>query len=90
MRVALGPRKDGRLRGEITMEKAWTTADLRAGSGPVGLGLPAALHASASRARTRPDYLVCASPSASGDELRGRVLRDRANGLPRLVAAWRP
>jgi len=33
-----------------------------------------------------PDYLVCASPSGSGDELRGRVLRDRANGPPRLVS----
>ena len=27
-----GARNDGRLRGEITMEKAWTTADLRAGA----------------------------------------------------------
>jgi hypothetical protein len=36
VRVALGPRKDGRLRGEITMEKAWTTADLRSSSGPAG------------------------------------------------------
>ena len=34
VRVALGPRNDGKLRGEITMEKAWTTADLREGGGP--------------------------------------------------------
>src|SRR3954465_13318801 len=55
VRVALGPRKDGRLRGEITMEKAWTTADRHAASAPAGsgrprpprprrLGLPAAVH----------------------------------------------
>ena len=84
VRVALGPRKDGRLRGEITMEKAWTTADLRAGSGPAG-SVCLQLYTKRVPGEDPPDYLVCASPSASGDELRGRVLRDRANGLPRLV-----
>ena len=83
VRVALGPRKDGRLRGEITMEKAWTTADLRAGSGPAG-SVCLQLYTKRVPGEDPPDYLVCASPSASGDELRGRVLRDRANGLPRL------
>ena len=81
VRVALGPRKDGRLRGEITMEKAWTTADLRAGSGPAG-SVCLQLYTKRVPGEDPPDYLVCASPSASGDELRGRVLRDRANGRP--------
>ena len=85
VRVALGPRKDGRLRGEITMEKAWTTADLRAGSGPAG-SVCLQLYTKRVPGEDPPDYLVCASPSANGDELRGRVLRDRANGVPRLVS----
>ena len=29
VRVAMARADDGRLRGEVTMEKAWTTADLR-------------------------------------------------------------
>jgi hypothetical protein len=85
VRVALGPRKDGRLRGEITMEKAWTTADLRASAGPAG-SVCLQLYTKRVPGEDPPDYLVCASPSASGDELRGRVLRDRANGPPRLVS----
>ena len=84
VRVALGPRKDGRLRGEITMEKAWTTADLRASAGPAG-SVCLQLYTKRVPGEDPPDYLVCASPSASGDELRGRVLRDRANGPPRLA-----
>ncbi len=85
VRVALGPRTDGRLRGEITMEKAWTTADLRSSAGPAG-SVCLQLYTKRVPGEDPPDYLVCASPSASGDELRGRVLRDRANGLPRLVS----
>ena len=84
VRVALGPRENGRLRGELTMEKAWTTATLREGGGPSGsiclqlwtLRLPGS---------EPPDYLVCATPAPTGEELRGRVLRDRSNGLPRQV-----
>ena len=32
-----------------------------------------------------PEYLVCATPPATGDALTGRVLRNRANGLPRTI-----
>jgi hypothetical protein len=86
VRVALGPRADGRLRGEVTMEKAWTTADLRAGSGPSG-SICLQLYSKRVPGEDPPDFLVCASPAAEGDELRGRVLRDRSNGLPRPVGA---
>ncbi len=86
VRVALGPRADGRLRGELTMEKAWTTADLRTGSGAPG-SICLQLYTQRVPGEDPPDFLVCASPAASGDDLRGRVLRDRANGLPRQVGA---
>ena len=68
------------------MEKAWTTADLRAGAGPSG-SICLQLYTTRVPGEDPPDYLVCASPAASGEELRGRVLRDRSNGLPRQVGA---
>ena len=86
VRVALGPRNDGQLRGEITMEKAWTTADLREGGGQSG-SICLQLWTARVPGDAPPDYLVCATPAPEGDELRGRVLRDRSNGLPRQVAA---
>jgi hypothetical protein len=86
VRVALGPRADGRLRGELTMEKAWTTADLRSSAGPAG-SICLQLYTKGVPGEDPPDFLVCASPEASGENLRGRVLRDRANGLPRQVGA---
>jgi hypothetical protein len=86
VRVALGPRADGQLRGELTMEKAWTTADLRAGGGPSG-SICLQLWTARVRGDEPPDYLVCATPAPTGEELRGRVLRDRSNGLPRQVGA---
>jgi hypothetical protein len=86
VRVALGRGTDGRLRGEVTMEKAWTTADLREGPGPSG-SVCLQLYVERTPGADPPDYLVCATPGPEGDELRGRVLRDRANGLPRQVGA---
>jgi len=86
VRVALGPRNDGRLRGEVTMEKAWTTADLRTGSGAPG-SICLQLYTKRVPGEDPPDFLVCASPAPGSDELRGRVLRDRSNGLPRQVGA---
>jgi len=86
VRVALGTRADGKLRGEITMEKGWTTADLREGPGPSG-SVCLQLWTRRVPGEDPPDYLVCATPAPDGDELRGRVLRDRSNGLPRQVGA---
>src|SRR3954467_12063350 len=65
VRVALGPRNDGRLRGEGTMEKAGTTDDPPAGSGPAG-SVCLQLYARRVPGEGPPDYLVCASPAATG------------------------
>ena len=86
VRVALGRTTDGRLRGEVTMEDGWSTADLRAARGPSG-SICLKLYVKREPGEEPPDWLVCATPAAAGDELRGRVLRDRSNGLPRQVAA---
>jgi hypothetical protein len=83
-RVALGRVADGKARAEITLAKAWGTADLRTASGPSG-SLCVRLFVKRDTAGEPPDYLVCVTPTKDGDELVGRVLRDRANGLPRAV-----
>jgi hypothetical protein len=83
-RVALGRVSGGKLRAEITLAKAWGPADLRAASGPSG-SLCVRLFVKRDPASEPPDHLVCATPAKDGDELVGRVLRDRANGLPRAV-----
>ena len=85
VRVAMARGTDGRLRGEVTMEKGWTTADLRSAAGPSG-SVCLTLHTARTPGAEPPDWLVCATPPKEGDTLRGRVLRDRANGLPRQVA----
>jgi hypothetical protein len=84
VRVALGPTGEGRLRAEITTAQPWDTEDLRAASGAGSVCLR--LFTRRSPDAEPPDYLVCATPAATGDGLVGRVLRDRANGLPRTVA----
>jgi hypothetical protein len=86
VRVALGRGSDGRLRGEVTMEDGWSTGDLRAGKGPSG-SICLQLYVKREPGEEPPDWLVCATPAPTGDVLRGRVLRDRANGLPRQVGA---
>jgi hypothetical protein len=86
VRVAMSRGVDGRLRGEVTMEKAWTTSDLRSASGPSG-SICLTLYTKRTPGSDPADWLVCATPRKDGDQLRGRVLRDRANGLPRPVGA---
>ena len=77
VRVALGRTSDGKLRAEITMAGRWQTEDLRPG-GSVCLRL----HIRRAVDAQAPDRLVCATPAEEGPALVGRVLRDRANGLP--------
>jgi hypothetical protein len=86
VRVAMARGTDGRLRGEVTMEKEWTTADLRSARGPSG-SICLMLSTARVPGVEPPDWLVCATPPKQGNILHGRVLRDRANGLPREVAA---
>jgi hypothetical protein len=86
VRVAMSRGVDGRLRGEVTMEKPWTTNDLHTAAGPPG-SICITLWTKRSAGSDPADWLVCVTPEREGDLLRGRVLRDRANGLPRQVAA---
>ena len=77
VRVALGRTSDGKLRGEITMAAPWRNSDLRPG-GSICLRL----YSRRAPDAQVPDHLVCATPVAEGEALAGRVLRERANGLP--------
>jgi hypothetical protein len=86
VRVAMSRGEDGRLRGEVTMEKGWSTGDLRSATGPTG-SICLTLYTKRAPGSDPADWLVCVTPEREGDALRGRVLRDRANGLPRQVAA---
>jgi hypothetical protein len=77
VRVALGRTADNKLRAEITMAGRWGTDHLRPG-GSVCLRL----HIRRAVDAQAPDRLVCATPAEEGPALVGRILRDRANGLP--------
>jgi hypothetical protein len=85
VRVAMSRGLDGRLRADVTMQGRWTTDDLRSASGASG-SICVTLHTEREPGAEPPDWLVCATPPKEGDTLRGRVLRDRSNGLPRQVA----
>ena len=80
VRVAMSTRTDGSLRGELTMRRAWEAADV----GPRGR-LCLKLYVEAAPDAEQPEYLVCATPNATGLDLVGKVLRNRSNGLPRTV-----
>jgi len=80
-RIALSRRPDGRLRGEVTMRRAWGSDDLGARD-----SVCLKLYMQAQPDAEPPDYLVCVTAPKEGRALAGRVLRNRANGLPRLVA----
>jgi hypothetical protein len=81
VRVAMSRRPDGRLRGEVTMRRAWGAAELQARD-----SVCLKLYVAAEPDAEPPEYLVCITAPREGDRLIGRVLRNRANGLPRTVA----
>jgi hypothetical protein len=80
VRVAMSTRADGSLRGELTMRRGWETGDVGTGG-----SLCLKLYVRAEPDASPPEYLVCATAPVEGDELVGRVLRNRANGLPRTL-----
>jgi hypothetical protein len=80
VRVAMSTRPDGSLRGELTMRRAWETADL----GERG-SLCLRLYVKAAADAQGPEYLVCATAPSEGDALVGKVLRNRSNGVPRTL-----
>ena len=86
VRVAMSRRANGSLRGDVTMEKPWSTSALRSADGPSG-SICLQLTTKREPGAEPADWLVCATPEQEGNALRGRVLRDRGNGLPRQVGA---
>ena len=76
VRVAMSTRTNGSLRAELTMRRAWDGAELANGG-----SVCVKLYVRAEPDAQAPEYLVC----ATGTTLDGRVLRTRANGLPRTV-----
>jgi len=81
VRVAMSRRPDGRLRADVTMRRAWGAAELGARD-----SVCLKLYVEAEPDAEPPEYLVCLTAPAQGEALVGRVLRNRANGLPRAVA----
>jgi hypothetical protein len=81
VRTAMSTREDGSLRADLTLRRPWATADVGAGG-----SLCMKLYVKADPDGDVPEYLVCATPPAQGTALTGRLLRNRANGLPRTVA----
>jgi hypothetical protein len=82
VRVAMSTRIDGSLRGELTMRRGWEAADLDEGG-----SLCLRLYVKTDPESQAPEYLVCATRAADGETLTGRVLRNRAGGLPRTAGA---
>ena len=74
----MSTRTDGSLRGELTMRKAWDTADV----GERG-SLCIKLYVKADPESQAPEYLVCATPPReAGETLVGQVLRNERQRAP--------
>ena len=69
------------VSADLTLRRPWATADVGDGG-----SLCMKLYVKADPDGDLPEYLVCATPPAQGTGLTGRLLRNRANGLPRTVA----
>jgi hypothetical protein len=83
-RVALGRGADGRFRAALTLGGAWTARDLAARSGPPG-SLCLRLWTASEPPNSPPDYLVCITAEADRRTLRGTVMQERPDALPRRV-----
>lgn len=83
-RVKLGEASRGRLRVTVRMALPFTADDLRTEGRPPG-SVCLKLWTRRTPRRDPPDYLACAVPGADGDRLRGSVVRESVNGLPRRV-----
>lgn len=83
--VVLARGTDGRLRASLTLAAGWDADDLLAEEGPPGSLCLKVWTASTPPDQT-PDYLVCVTANADGD-LRGSVLKQRANQLPERTGA---
>jgi hypothetical protein len=86
VRVSLGPSHEEQMVGQVTMARRWGAGDLRVEGRPPGT-LCYKLYIRRRAGDEPPDYLVCATAPAAGEELAGSVLRNRSNGLPRALGA---
>jgi hypothetical protein len=85
-RVQLARAADGRLRGALTLARAWRTRDLPADDGPPG-SLCMRLWTRSASPGSAPDHLVCMTADAAGRDLRGSVLTEREGELRRVAGA---
>jgi hypothetical protein len=83
-RVSLARSSDGRLRASLTLAGEWDADQLRASSGPPG-SVCLKLWTTSAAPDMPPDVLVCTTADKDGN-LRGSVLKERANKLPVRVA----
>jgi hypothetical protein len=83
-RVSLQRSSDGRLRAGIGFAAALTIKKMVARTGPPG-SVCLRLYTSTKPGILPPDYLVCATPDAKGKTLRGSVLAEQVNALPKKV-----
>jgi len=84
--TTLAQGESGRMRATVTSWEAWTPADLVPESGPPG-SVCVKHWTTRAPGSEPPNYLVCASPAATGDRLVGTVLRDPGRGLPVRIGA---
>jgi len=84
-RLSFERASDGRLRAAITLAAEWGADTLVARSGPPG-SICLKLWTVSQPPDAPPDYLVCVTTDKKGD-LRGSVLKERANKLPERVGS---
>ncbi len=84
-RVSLQRASDGRLRAGIGFAQDMEPKDLVASGGPPG-SVCVRLFTSTTPGVLPPDYLVCVTADAKGRTLRGSVVAEQVNALPRRVA----
>jgi hypothetical protein len=83
-RVSLQRGDDGRLRAGLTFAQDLPETALVAKAGPPG-SVCLRLFTAATPGILPPDYLVCVTADAKGRALRGSVLAEQVNRLPRRV-----
>jgi hypothetical protein len=90
-RVQLGRAADGRLRAALTLAAAWTAGDLLPAAEapqPAPPGSVCLRLWTRSATRGAPaDFLVCLTATRDGERLRGSVLREDDDGLPRRIGS---
>lgn len=83
-RVSLQRSRDGRLRAGISLAADLAPKDLVAKSGPPG-SVCLRVYTSTKPGVLPPDYLVCVTADATGKTLRGTVMAEQVNALPKKV-----